>query len=493
MADAVAELAADFTELKAEVEVVEPVEIELSEIAFDDIVDADLAIETQPDMAIQGAAGVGVSGATGAIDRITQEIIDSLEQRETLIVWLLDQSASLSGQRVKIQSRFHRIYEELGYIESSGDSRFRHNDHSPLLSAVVAFGANITESTRPTADVHALQEAVASIESDTSGVERVFTTVHQAVEKYRKYAVGANRRNVMFVIFTDESGDDPTVVQDGMTMLDAAVEACRKYQMRVYVVGVPSPFGRQQVEVKWIDPDPTYDQTPQWTMVKQGAESYMPERLKLAFPGQTRQEEPLDSGFGPFALTRLAVETGGIYFSVHPNRDPDGPEVQLVRRNEVAHLSGYLKYFFPANTMRRYRPDYVSGAEYMRLLEENTAKAALVRVASFSWTRPMKEPRRVFPKKSEAELVAILSEAQQNSAKVLAGTLSKMVAELKRGEKDRAEIRRARWRAGYDLAMGRALAAWVRAQGYNQMLAQARRGMKFKDAANDTWGDRAES
>ena len=62
-----------------------------------------------------------------------------------------------------------------------------------------------------------------------------------------------------------------------------------------------------------------------------------------------------------------------------------------------------------------------------------------------------------------------------------------MVNELQRGEKDREKIRRPRWRAGYDLAMGRTLAAKVRAQGYNLMLARARRGMKFQNPQNDTW------
>ena len=488
MADAVAELATEFTEITSEEEISEPVEVEISEIAFSDIaLDAELAIEADPNMAIQGSAGVGVTGTEGAIDRITQEIIDSLEQRETLVVWLLDQSESLSTQRSRIQDRLRRIYEELGYIESLGDSRFNQPAVSPLLSSVVSFGAEIKEQISPTDAVSDLQRGVAGIEEDSSGIERVFTTVFQSAKKYKKFAVGPNRRNVMFVLFTDEAGDDPAIVQDGMTMLDAAVEICRRYQMRVFVVGAPSPFGRQQVEVKWVDPDPTYDQTPQWTLVRQGAESFLPERLKLAFPGQRRQEESLDSGFGPFALTRLAVETGGIYFSIHPNRNADLPGVQRVRRNQLSHLSSYIKYFFPADTMRRYRPDYVSAQEYHRLLRENEAKAALVRAAAFSWTQPMQAPQTTFPKKSEAELVASLSKAQQDSAKVLAGTLFKMLTELKRGEKDRDEIRRPRWQAGFDLAMGRALAAVVRAQGYNQMLAQARRGMQFQDPRNDTW------
>ena len=489
MADAVAQIAAEFTEITEIEEITEPiVDLQWSEVVFrESQIEADLAIEETLNMAIQGSAGVGVTGTAGAIDRITQEIIDSLEQRETLVVWLLDQSESLSTQRSRIHDRLKRIYEELEYIESEGGLQFDAAEVAPLLSSVVSFGAKITEQIRPTAEVAELQKSVAGIEEDKSGVERVFTTVFQSAKKYKDYATGPDRRNVMFVLFTDEAGDDAAVMQDGMTMLDAAVEQCRKSQIRVFVVGAPSPFGRQQVEVKWVDPDPDYDQTPQWTMVRQGAESFLPERLKLAFSGQRRQEESLDSGFGPFALTRLAVETGGIYFSIHPNRNPEVLGVQLVNRNELSHLSSYIKYFFPAETMRRYRPDYVSGESYHRMLKDNAAKASLVRAATLSWTRPMESPQKIFPKKSEADLVASLSQAQQNAAKVLGGTLHAMLVELQRGEKDRPHIRRPRWQAGFDLAMGRALAAVVRAQGYNLMLAQARRGMKFQNPKNDTW------
>ena len=52
-------------------------------------------------LTIKGAAGVGAVGTGGAIDRITQEILLSLEERRTLVVWLFDQSGSLatSGQK----------------------------------------------------------------------------------------------------------------------------------------------------------------------------------------------------------------------------------------------------------------------------------------------------------------------------------------------------------------------------------------------------------
>jgi hypothetical protein len=44
-----------------------------------------------------------------------------------------------------------------------------------------------------------------------------------------------------------------------------------------------------------------------------------------------------------------------------------------------------------------------------------------------------------------------------------------------------------RWQAGYDLALGRVLAAKVRTDAYNTVLALAKSGMTFTDPKNDTW------
>jgi hypothetical protein len=51
------------------------------------------------DIAVKGAVGVGTTGASGAVDRLTVEIAAALEQRPTLVCWLFDQSVSLAAQR----------------------------------------------------------------------------------------------------------------------------------------------------------------------------------------------------------------------------------------------------------------------------------------------------------------------------------------------------------------------------------------------------------
>ena len=42
-----------------------------------------------------------------------------------------------------------------------------------------------------------------------------------------------------------------------------------------------SPFGKRETQMKWVDPDPNYDQSAQWGVVDQGPESLMLEQINL--------------------------------------------------------------------------------------------------------------------------------------------------------------------------------------------------------------------
>lgn len=425
---------------------------------------------------ITGAGSSGAAGAEGAVDRITQEILLSIDERPTLVAWLFDQSGSLQAQRESIAKRFDRVYDELGVIEASGNPAFRQHDDKPLLTAVAAFGASVELLTKaPTDDVAAIKQAVRAIDVDSSGRENVFQSVRYLADKFRHYRLRSPRRNVMIVIFTDEAGDD---IQE----LDATIETCRKFAMPVFVVGVPAPFGREDAFIRYVDPDPQYDQSEQWLPVHQGPESLLPERLKLNFAGQRQYDERIDSGFGPYGLCRLTSETGGIYFTVHPNRNVGGK----VASWETAAYASHLTTFFDERVMRTYQPDYVTVQQYYQLLTKNRACAALVQAAQLSWTTPMQEARRRFPKIDDAQLARELSLAQRDAAK-LEPKIHQIVSILRQGEMDRSKVTRPRWQAGYDLAMGRALAVKVRTEGYNAMLAAAKQGLKFTNPKNDTW------
>jgi hypothetical protein len=432
-------------------------------------------------LAVKGAAGQGTTGAAGAIDRLTHEILLSLEERKTLVVWLFDQSPSMIKQRSEVRDRFEKVYQELGVIEAANNPAFAKHSDKPLLTSVVSFGDKVTLLTKkPTDNLSEIHAAIDSIEMDLTGIERIFSAIYMSANEYKGFRVPKEgtkepERNVMIIAFTDEAGDD----QEG---LDQTVQICRRYEIPVYVVGVPAPFGQKETMVKWVDPDPMYDQTPAWGAVDQGPETFLPERIKLNFAGSREEEDPIDSGFGPYALTRLCYETGGIFFSVHPNRNVN----RAVSRGEVDAYSAHIKHFFDPEVMRKYRPDYVSADEYLRRVSQNKARQVLVEAARASALTPMENPRYRFVKNNEADFANALSEAQKAAAK-LEPKVAQLYDHLSQGEGDRLQETNIRWQAGYDLAMGRVAAVKVRTEAYNAMLAQAKTGLKFKNEKNNTW------
>lgn len=448
-------------------------------------VESNVAIEvssglTVSNVPVKGAVGAGTTGALGAVDRITHEILLSLEQRKTQVIWLFDQSPSMIRQREQVNARFDKIYEELGVIQAAGNEAFKKHTDKPLLTSVVAFGNNVTLLTpQPIDDVAEIKDKVAKIEWDTTGNEKIFEAIYRSVEQYKGLRIPDEEtrepaRNLMVVVFTDEVGDD----QEG---LEKTIMLCRRYTVPVYIVGVPAPFGRPETQVKWVDPDPKFDQTPQWGRVSQGPESFLPERINLSF-GNRQNTDAIDSGFGPYSLTRLAYETGGIYFAVHPNRNVQ----RAVSKDEVEAFSSHLTHFFDPEVMRRYRPDYVTGEEYMRRAKASKARTALLQAAQLSKVDVKSNMDTRFVKRDEASFSTELSKAQQDAA-ALEPKVNQVYEVLKQGETDREKESVPRWQAGYDLAIGQAMAALSRTAVYNAMLAKAKRGMPFQDPKNNTW------
>jgi hypothetical protein len=87
---------------------------------------------------------------------------------------------------------------------------------------------------------------------------------------------------------------------------------------------------------------------------------------------------------------------------------------------------------------------------------------------------------------SEAQLARDLTEAQKDAARIQPA-LEQLDQLLKTGADDRSKEIVPRWQAGYDLALGRVLANKVRTEGYNARLAEAKRGLKFRDERSNTW------
>ncbi len=431
---------------------------------------------------VKGSVGNSVASASGAVDRITEEIILSMEQRDTMVVWLFDRSPSMMEQRTEIAERLEKIYAELDKLASFGSANAKSKDQRPLLTQVYAFGQDFDRMLKePSDDFAEIRAAFDSITRDDSGTEYVFSAILQTVNDFKALRkvnrlTGDRERNVMIIVVSDEAGDDSA-------RLDECIQKCNQNEFPVYVVGVPAPFGRAETRVKWVDPDPNYDQSPQWAVVSQGPETIMPERLHLEFFTDNFQDyDEIDSGFGPFGLTRLCYETGGIYFAVHPNRKTD----RAVRMGETADYSAYLRYFFDPDVMKRYKPDYVSFQTYSQRASSNVCRQALVQAAQLSTVAAMESPARRFTRFEEAQFVTQVSQAQRAAA-ILEPQIEQLYQILRTGEDDRSRELSPRWTAGYDLAYGRVLAAKVRVESYNAMLAMIKTSLKFEDEKNNTW------
>jgi hypothetical protein len=438
---------------------------------------------TESKKIVRGMTGVGETGTQGAVDRITYELLQSIEQRPTLVVWIFDSSVSMFKRREEIRDRFEKIYEQLGIVQEAKRNRNGESSSSSddsLLTSIVSFGKEVHFlNKRPTSDLQEIRSAIDAIEVDESGVEMVFSAVKSVADKYKtmRFSRGPNEpeRNVIFITITDERGDD-------MPMAEEAISVCKKFGIQSHVLGVPAPFGREFTYIKFVDPDPKFDQTPDWRQVDQGPETLLPERVQLGYQDNYYEEPVIDSGFGPYALSRMCYETGGIYFSIHPNRKVG----QRVDASNIEAFASRMSYFFSPDVMDRYRPDYMSQSEYMTRIKKSPLRESLIRAAQLARVGTLDKPKQVFVKRDEATLTRDLTIAQQESAR-LAPELMNMCALLAEGEKARNKEASPRWLASFDLSYGTALAAKVRAESYNAMLAKAKRGMNFEKPESNTW------
>ena len=463
-----AEVAQALAPMLAE-ESVAPVEVDtdmVTDVTVEPLEAVATAAASDGNFVVKGAVGAGATGAAGAVDRLTAEIAAAVDRHPTVVCWVFDQSVSLAGQRKEIAARLERVFDELG-ANRTGSRR------PDLKNMVVAYGQKVTLVSKATDDWEAVAKAIESIPVDDSGIEMTFTAVRKAAEEARIFRTSSPRRNVMIIVFTDEVGND----QD---QADLTAKFCSKLGMQVYVVGVPAPFGMKEVRIKFVEFDPKYDQEPQWAVVEQGPETLYPEVVRV-HSGRLA-DEAIDSGFGPFSLSKLCAETGGIYFSVHANRGATG----RVGNDQTAAMSSQLRYFFDPEVMRDYQPDYVAAETINKMLAGNRAKKALVDAARSVEITPMESPEMVFPRKDDAALSQLLSEAQKTAARVQP-RIDELERVLRAGQADRDKIAEKRWQAGYDLSLGRVLAVKVRTDAYNSLLAQAKAGMKFKDPKSDTW------
>jgi len=326
-----------------------------------------------------------------------------------------------------------------------------------LKTAIVGFSDKTNFYTEDAIDdVDEAVKLVRGIKPANTPKENVFTAVEQATKRFMKYR--RMRRNVMMIVVTDERGDDYASGK-----LESVIALTQRNGVRVYCVGNAAPFGRPNGYVMYTYPEDGYTVP---VAVDQGPETVYAERLDLPFWGPRSGDlRQMTAGYGPYALTRLCVETKGRFL--------------------IADQSG--SHRFDPHTMRNYLPDYRPIRDYEKQLVTNKAKGALVKVASDTFQKKVPVPLTVFRADTDNALRIEVTDAQKPFA-IFDYELNELLGQLSQGEKDRSKLDTPRWQASYDLAMGRLLAMRVRAFGYQMMMAQMKSNPKsFEKEGSNTW------
>ena len=260
-------------------------------------------------------------------------------------------------------------------------------------------------------------------------------------------------------LVTDESGDDFDLHVD-------AIKLCQRYGAQAYVIGPTAAFGRKKGYVPYVAPEngKTYQ-----LEVDLGPETAMFDLVDLPYWYSGPQYRNLSSGFGPYALSRLVSETGGVYFTTN-----------MTTMQGLAR-SGY----FDSQAMKPFQPDYSFGTinEYAADLARHPLRYAVVQAARISRLNKAEGTPRLSMRVTPANYRQVADTAQQTVAKSQLMIENILEAFPPNVDKHYELEPSARWRIAFNLSYGRLLANRVRCYEYNAAMAEMKGGLTPSDIA----------
>ncbi|MEX1231744.1 MAG: vWA domain-containing protein [Planctomycetaceae bacterium] len=412
---------------------------------------------------ITGETGAVVEGYGDAMGRMTLEIIRMMREQKVLVVWLFDESESMKDDQLIIRDNFHKVYEELG-IAQKQDENLRRGQEI-LLTSVISYGEKINPILpKPTSDIKEIRAAIDKIKVDESGLENTCQSILAVLEEY-KNLVGKNKRKMIVVVVSDESGDDGDQIED-------VVQKAKRADAPVYFMGREAIFGYEFARYRYNHPANGLDY---WLAIKRGPETEYPEALQ--WDGLHARWDSYSSGFGPYVQVRIARETGGIYFLLP---------------GEEENLSGagaHEQRRFDFLDMKEYQPLLMSRPEYMK--ERNASKFRATIYAVIEKLDPYKDKELdirelwypIDPEQFRAE--GAIQFQRSLYAMSLVNQAIKLLEDI---QPLRAKEESMRWRAAFDLAYAQLLSYKVRL--FQFMLAMDKHNKEApqpKDKISNRW------
>lgn len=386
---------------------------------------------------VTGETGRVVEGYGAALGQITQELVRLMRESRVHVVWLFDESDSMTDDQKEIRERFYKVYEELGLVQKH-DTKLKAADEV-LLTSIMSFGKGITEHTqKPTANSDDIKAAIDKIKVDESGLENTCAAITAAVAKYGASA-SRQKRKLIVIVVSDESGDDGEHVEE-------AIQRCKTADAPVYIMGRYSVFGYPYARLKWVDPK--YGLT-HWLQINRGPETAFPECLQ--FDGLHGRWDVFSSGVGPYEQVRIAKQTGGIFFMLPGKED------------NLAGAGSLEERKFEMLDMKEYLPDISSRLEYVKERDASKFRDAQWRV--IATLNPHKDEKlNMQEHRYSLDPGQFSTQGKETFDRALRamGMLNEAVQLLDSVKKLRDKEPEERWRANYDLMHAQCLAYRVR-------------------------------
>ncbi len=404
------------------------------------------------------------------VTKLLEQIDASRREGPTLVSWVIDRSKSAANMVAGIQLQVQYYYDELAVEwEKREQDDSAEIEHHHLHTAIWTFGETSECLLSVSGELKEAKEAFSTISVDSTGIENSFTALKAAVAEAKD--LRPHGYEVFLIVVTDEAGDDQQLAEEIRPELS-------KYAMPLYVVGVNAPFGKRAILPEHVEAGANGQNEKQF--INQGPETRDLEQLLLAYPAAGLSMDTVDSGYGPFTWEMLCRSSGGAFLGL---KAPGYTSAMLSRPGSrpVALIGSY-----GSTTMSKYAPDYVSRAKYDELVQANAAVKALLEVAKLKDIPTLNNYQVDFDGADVTRLNQALSQAQLGAAQI-EPALNVAYGVLATGEPDRDKLTKPRWQAGYDLAMGRILAAKSRVEGYNAMLAALKRGKSFENEGSTRW------
>ena len=380
-----------------------------------------------------GKGRVVVDSYDQAFDKLTQEILDMLYEGKVLVVWLFDQSGSMKDDQKVIRDRLEKIYVELGITKEAGGGN--------MMTSVASFGSNYqVHVEEPTDRLELIQKAIDSIPVDLTGEERMCPAIAQTIELHRDYAK-RQRRQFALILVSDESGN----MVDNQQILEQTIELAKNAKCRIYTLGREAVFGYPYAHFVWEHPQ-TY--VVHHIPVDRGPESGMLEQLQTE--GFAKRQDSHPSGFGPYEQSRMAWETGGMFFML--------PSVEL----DVVDQD---KRRYRLDAMNEYVPDLRTRYELLQEIAESPLRTGLTQIIYDM--NPYNEHAAkiiVMRTKFSKDIREFVSQVQTEQAKIAIYSqyLDRMRAALDDIWELREDEQTPRWQANADLLRAQLLVYRIR-------------------------------